>query len=61
MSELRQTLKPEYFDTLYTVNPDPWNFAASSYERAKYALTLNAMRKPRYRSGNSEWDARSVF
>ena len=51
MSELRQTLKPEYFDTLYTANPDPWNFAASPYERAKYALTLNAMRKPRYRSG----------
>ena len=51
MSELRQTLKPEYFDTLYTANPDPWNFAASPYERAKFALTLNAMRKPRYRSG----------
>ena len=50
MSELRQTLKPEYFDALYTVNPDPWNFAASPYERAKYALTLNATRKPRYRS-----------
>ena len=50
MSELRQTLKPEYFDALYTANPDPWNFAASPYERAKYALTLNAMRKPRYRS-----------
>jgi cyclopropane fatty-acyl-phospholipid synthase-like methyltransferase len=51
MSELRQTLKPEYFDGLYTANPDPWNFAASPYERAKYALTLNAMRKPLYRSG----------
>jgi cyclopropane fatty-acyl-phospholipid synthase-like methyltransferase len=51
MSELRQTLKPEYFDALYTADPDPWNFAASPYERAKYALTLNAMRKPRYRSG----------
>jgi SAM-dependent methyltransferase len=51
MSGLRQTLKPEYFDALYTANPDPWNFAASPYERAKYALTLNAMPKPRYRSG----------
>ncbi len=51
MSEPRRTLKPEYFDALYTANPDPWNFAASPYERAKYALTLNAMRKPRYRSG----------
>ena len=50
MSEPRQTLKPEYFDALYTADPDPWNFAASPYEQAKYALTLNAMPKPRYRS-----------
>ena len=50
MSEPRQTLKPEYFDALYTADPDPWNFAASPYERAKYTLTLNAMPKPRYRS-----------
>ena len=50
MSELRPTLKPEYFDALYSADPDPWNFAASPYEQAKYALTLNAMPKPRYRS-----------
>jgi cyclopropane fatty-acyl-phospholipid synthase-like methyltransferase len=50
MSEWRQTLKPEYFDALYTANPDPWNFAASPYERAKYTLTLNALPKPHYRS-----------
>jgi cyclopropane fatty-acyl-phospholipid synthase-like methyltransferase len=49
MSEPRPTLKPEYFDALYTADPDPWNFGASSYERAKYMLTLNAMPKPRYR------------
>ena len=49
MSELRQTLRPEYFDALYAADSDPWNFAASLYERAKYALTLNAMPKPRYR------------
>ena len=50
MSERRPTLKPEYFDALYTADPDPWNFAASPYERGKYALTLNAMPKPRYQS-----------
>ena len=50
MSEPRPTLQPEYFDALYASDPDPWNFAASPYERAKYALTLNAMPKPRYRS-----------
>ena len=50
MSELRATLKPEYFDSIYTADPDPWNFADSPYEQGKYALTLNAMPKPRYRS-----------
>ncbi len=50
MSEPRQTLRPEYFDALYTADPDPWNFAASPYERGKYTLTLNAMPRPRYRS-----------
>ena len=50
MSEPRQTLRPEYFDTLYAADPDPWKFATSPYERGKYTLTLNAMPKPRYRS-----------
>jgi cyclopropane fatty-acyl-phospholipid synthase-like methyltransferase len=50
MSEPRPTLRPEYFDTLYAANLDPWKFATSAYERGKYALTLNAMPKPRYRS-----------
>jgi cyclopropane fatty-acyl-phospholipid synthase-like methyltransferase len=50
MSGQRQTLRPEYFDALYTADPDPWKFAASPYERGKYTLTLNAMPKPRYRS-----------
>jgi hypothetical protein len=47
MSEPGQTLRPEYFDALYTADPDPWKFAASPYERDKYALTLGAMQKPR--------------
>ena len=50
MSEPRPTLRPEYFDALYTADPDPWKFAASPYEQGKYTLTLNAMPKPRYRS-----------
>ena len=45
-----QTLRPEYFDALYTADPDPWKFAASPYERDKYALTLDAMPQARYRS-----------
>jgi hypothetical protein len=47
MSELRPTLKPDHFDALYAANPDPWNFAASPYERAKYTLTLDAIPKSR--------------
>jgi cyclopropane fatty-acyl-phospholipid synthase-like methyltransferase len=50
MSEPGQTLRPEYFDALYMVDPDPWKFAASPYERGKYEITLDAMPKPRYRS-----------
>jgi trans-aconitate methyltransferase len=50
MSELRPTLKPDHFDALYAADPDPWNFAASPYERAKYTLTLDAMPKLRCRS-----------
>src|ERR1700729_916272 len=50
MSEPRPTLRPEYFDALYTADLDPWKFPASPYERGKYGLTLNAMPKPRYRS-----------
>jgi cyclopropane fatty-acyl-phospholipid synthase-like methyltransferase len=50
MSESGQTLKADYFDSLYAADPDPWKFAASPYERDKYALTLEAMPKARYRS-----------
>jgi cyclopropane fatty-acyl-phospholipid synthase-like methyltransferase len=50
MSEARPTLSPEYFDSLYMADLDPWKFATSPYERGKYTLTLNAMPKPRYRS-----------
>jgi SAM-dependent methyltransferase len=50
MTERPQTLKPPYFDALYASSPDPWDFAASPYERGKYALTVSAMPKPRYRS-----------
>lgn len=50
MSEPTPALKPEHFDALYSADPDPWDFAASLYERDKYALTVNAMPKLRYRS-----------
>ena len=37
------------FDTLYSDAIDPWNFRHSAYEREKYAATLGALPRPRYR------------
>ena len=42
------TLAPGYFDDVYRANDDPWAFASSPYERAKYADTLAALSQPRY-------------
>lgn len=40
-----------HFDRLYQSNPDPWNYAASPYEAAKYDATCAALQSGRYRSG----------
>ena len=42
------SLPPSYFDAVYGANSDPWNFAASPYEAAKYAATLAALPRPHY-------------
>ena len=42
------SLSPAYFDAVYQANPDPWNFATSPYEAAKYAATLGALPRDRY-------------
>ncbi|MBW4474887.1 MAG: nodulation S family protein [Stenomitos rutilans HA7619-LM2] len=46
----QQSLTPEYFDSLYTADADPWKFETSDYEAEKYATTLAALPKSRYRS-----------
>jgi len=46
----KQSLPPGYFDALYTANPDPWGFETSEYEANKYAATIAALPKERYRS-----------
>ncbi len=46
-----ESLLPDYFDAVYAANVDPWNFAASPYEAAKYAATLAAL--PRAHYGNA--------
>lgn len=45
-----QSLPPNYFDTLYQADPDPWKFATSQYEADKYAATIAALPKSHYRS-----------
>ena len=45
---MSQSLPAEYFDHVYRANADPWNFAASPYEAAKYAATLAALPRTRY-------------
>ena len=42
------TLDPDYFDKVYQANNDPWQFASSPYERAKYEATLAALPRPHY-------------
>jgi SAM-dependent methyltransferase len=49
-SSPRQSLEPEYFESLYTKDPDPWRFASSEYERGKYAATLAALSGRKIRS-----------
>lgn len=42
---------PEVFERLYRERPDPWDLAASPYERDKYRATLDAL--PRARFGHA--------
>ena len=49
-SSQKQSLTPDYFDALYQVSSDPWRFKTSEYEARKYAATLAALVRPRYRS-----------
>jgi trans-aconitate methyltransferase len=48
MSRHTGTLAPNYFEALYARDNDPWRFASSEYERAKYARTLAALPAARY-------------
>lgn len=48
MTRHTASLPPSYFDGCYADDPDPWRFATSAYERAKYAATLEALPRQRY-------------
>jgi|ERR1700688_3256951 len=43
MTERKASRGPDYFSKLYAENPDPWDFSGSSYESAKYQMTLAAL------------------
>ncbi|MBV9357334.1 MAG: methyltransferase domain-containing protein [Chloroflexi bacterium] len=44
------SLPAAYFDHLYQEYADPWSFATSEYESAKYDATLAALPRARYQS-----------
>lgn len=44
-----ETLPLDHFEALYARSSDPWKFATSSYETAKYEATLAALPRERYR------------
>jgi SAM-dependent methyltransferase len=44
------TLDGHYFDRLYAADPDPWSLAERWYEQRKYALSVAALPRQRYRS-----------
>lgn len=39
-----------YFDEMYARSHDPWEFATSTYERRKYALTVASLPEARFRA-----------
>ncbi len=45
-----KSLDTDYFKGMYATEADPWQFASSAYERAKYQATLAALPRPRYAS-----------
>ena len=42
------SLTPGYFDDVYRAHADPWAFASSPYEQAKYADSLAALPRAHY-------------
>jgi SAM-dependent methyltransferase len=42
------SVSSDYFARAYAEDPDPWRFASSLYEAAKYQATLDALPRSRY-------------
>jgi cyclopropane fatty-acyl-phospholipid synthase-like methyltransferase len=43
MIRRRHSIDADYFEGLYRAEDDPWGFATSAYEHAKYDATLAAL------------------
>ncbi len=44
----RESMAPAWFEALYARDPDPWRFASSEYEAAKYTDTLASLGERRF-------------
>jgi SAM-dependent methyltransferase len=49
MTRRETSIGADYFERLYRADADPWGFATSAYEQAKYDATLAALRNERSR------------
>lgn len=48
---MTDSLPPRYFEDVYRANDDPWGFATSPYEAAKYEATLATLPRKHYHNG----------
>ena len=49
-NDVMASMDRAYFKEMYELDPDPWEFESSWYERRKYALTMAALPDLRYYS-----------
>ena len=47
-AELARKVSQDVFETRYSQNPDPWDFATSAYELGRYQTTLSALSRTTY-------------
>ncbi len=45
---MAESLSRKYFEDVYAEREDPWNFASSEYEKAKYQETVGTLDRDRY-------------
>lgn len=49
LSDDRAPWSPATFERRFAEHPDPWGFASSPYELGRYRVTLDGLRRARYR------------